>query len=685
MSWVLAIETGGTFTDLFLLGPKGRVLIDKVPSTPEAPEKAAIAALQRGLELANIEANSIARILHGSTVAVNALIERSATPPVLITTQGFRDMLFIARQDKTHNYDMFYRKPEPFTDRARVYEVNGRIGADGSVIEELDLKQVSSIAQRIVDEVGSCSVAVCLLHSYANPVHERAIGELISQRHPELHVTLSSNVCPLHREFERASTTVINAYLRPVVDKYLQGFAEDLRAHHCLVEPLIMQANGGVLPVSETRQLPAGLYLSGPSAAARGAAQLGEQANHPSLISIDVGGTSTDICLITDGETHEAGHGGDFGTVSGQPLNLVMTDIITIGAGGGSIAWIDDGAMLRVGPQSAGADPGPACYARGGTKFTLTDAMLLLGLLADGGELPGGICLSAARAREAGQPLADTLDLDTTALADATYRIAIANMAEAIRSATVHRGLDPRDYALFACGGVGPMVAARVAEELQIDKLLVPPDAGVFSAFGLTAAGLRMDFVRALNVGAPSMNELRGFGDLIDSLQAEAMEAFARLDASLQAVVLILTADARYKGQGYELRVPLDFGVAYKLGSAHVAKRFHDVHKQRYGHSFTDQSIEVTALRMTAAIPATVELSHWRAGNSNLAEDSRRLLLDATPRKAPLVERAHLVENTVVGGAAILVEATTSTLVPAGWRARHDKLGLLHLERSPAS
>ena len=312
------------------------------------------------------------------------------------------------------------------------------------------------------------SIAVCLLHAYANPSHEQLIARIVAERYPDVQVVLSSTVCPVHREFERASTTVINAFLQPVVDRYLQRFAQVVKDGGCSAEPLIMQANGGVLPVAATRERPAGLFLSGPCAAVAGAASLARQAGLPSLITLDVGGTSTDICLVTEGAIHETGHGGAYGSVQNQPLNMVMTDIVTIGAGGGSLAWVDEGGMLKVGPKSAGADPGPACYGRDGGGFTLTDAMLSLGLLGDGACLPGGINLSLDKATGAAQGLMQTLDLSLTELADAVYRVAIANMAEAIRSVTLRRGYDPREYALFACGGAGPLVACALADELEL-------------------------------------------------------------------------------------------------------------------------------------------------------------------------------------------------------------------------
>lgn len=681
MTWTLGIETGGTFTDLFMVGPDGQVFADKIPSTPSAPERAAATAFQRGLALANVAPENVTRLLHGSTVAVNALIERRAAQPGLIATRGFRDMLYIGRQEKTHIYDMFYRKPAPFIDRANVYEVPERTGPDGSIIAAIDRAAVVEVVDRMIAETGVESIAVCLLHAYANPTHERIVGEVIAERHPNVRVVLSSDVCPVHREFERASTTVINAYLQPTVDRYLDRFAQVVREMGCAAEPLIMQANGGVLPVPATRRRPAGLFLSGPSAAVAGAARLALQAGLPSLITLDVGGTSTDICLVTDGEAHETGHGGAYGQVQGQPLNMVMTDIVTIGAGGGSLAWVDEGGMLNVGPQSAGADPGPACYGRGGGGFTLTDATLCLGLLADGAVLPGGIRLSLDAARTAATALMEALGIDLIELAESVYRIAIANMAEAIRSVTVRRGYDPRQYALLACGGAGPMVAAPLAAELDAGSVLVPPDPGVFSAFGLTAAGLRMDFAQAIEQGADAMHDAAAFASLLSALRGEAEQAFCALGVDPVALNLGFTADARYAGQGFELRVPFDPEEAAGTGAAHVATAFHEVHKQRYGHAFMDQTVEITALRLTASSPVPGNLSQWRTRPTGDANGTRTITVDGRQTGARVLDRARLAADRAAPGPALCLEPTTTTLVPPGWAARVDAFGLLHVER----
>jgi N-methylhydantoinase A len=586
-------------------------------------------------------------------------------------------MLFIGRQEKTHIYDMFYQKPLPFIERADVFEVSGRIAADGSEVQAIDRDEVARVVEHLIGQSGTQTIAVCLLHAYANPSHEQAVADVIHERYPHLHVVLSSDVCPVHREFERASTTVINAVLHPVVDSYLSAFADLVAESGCAAAPLIMQANGGVLPVEASRRRPAGLYLSGPSAAVAGAAELARQAGLPSLITLDVGGTSTDICLVTNGEVHESGHGGACGVVQGQPLNMVMTDIVTIGAGGGSLAWVDAGGMLKVGPQSAGADPGPACYARGGDGFTLSDALISLGLLEDGAQLPGGIRLSLAAARKAAQPLMERLGVSHQELAASVYRIAVANMAEAIRSVTVRRGYDPRDYALFACGGAGPLMAGPLASELQVTNVLIPPDPGVFSAFGLTAAGLRMDFARAIEQGSTVVDDEAALAAIVAELTAQARQAFSELGVALDDVEMTFTADARYVGQGFELRVPFGAG---DVTPQQLADRFHKVHEERYGHGFPNQTMELTAIRLSAATAGSELLSQWQSLPSDVGAAERELHVGAASQVVPVRDRAALKVNERLRGPWLCVEATSTTWVPQGWRAGVDRNGLLAIE-----
>ncbi|MGZ0190061.1 MAG: hydantoinase/oxoprolinase family protein, partial [Alphaproteobacteria bacterium] len=406
---IVGIEVGGTFTDLIAINGDGVATIHKTPSTPDDPSRAAITGLNELLAQMGATGADVTELLHGSTIAANALIQRKGANVALITTDGFRDVLFIQRQDKTVVYDMFYQKPAPLLTRDRVFEVEERLAADGSVVTPFNEAQAVEIIDKIVAEDGVDSIAICLLHAYANSAHEQALGRLIAERHPDVFVSLSSDIAPEHREYERMSTTVISAFVRPVVDRYLSRFEEAVRDVGVGNPPLIMLSNGGVAPVEAARQLAANMFLSGPAAAVTGAAATARMIGTPNIISIDVGGTSSDVCLITGGTPETTVKGTSEFSVEGLPLNIIMTDIVSIGAGGGSIAWVDGGGMLQVGPQSAGAMPGPACYGHGGTAFCLTDAMLLMGLLDPRIELPGGIVLDPERSKAASAPLQATL------------------------------------------------------------------------------------------------------------------------------------------------------------------------------------------------------------------------------------------------------------------------------------
>ena len=460
---IVGIEVGGTFTDLIAVLDDGRAVIHKTPSTPDDPSRAAISGFKELLQRLGAKGGDVSELLHGSTIVANSLIQRRGAKVALLTTAGFRDVLFIQRQDKSVVYDMFYQKPAPLISRDMVSDVPERIAANGDIVTPLDEAAVIEKVDRLVREQGVESIAVCLLHAYANPAHERAIGDLIAARYPDIYVSLSSEVAPEHREYERASTLVISAFVRPVVERYLSKFEADAHGVGFQGTPLIMLSNGGVAPVAAARRLAAQMFHSGPAAAVTGAAETAVLAGTPDIITIDVGGTSSDVCLITNGSPETTVKGTSEFNIEGLPLNIAMTDIISIGAGGGSMATIDAGGMLQVGPQSSGAVPGPACYNRGGEQFCLTDAILLLGLLDPGAELPGGIVLDPDLSRAASAPLCERLGLSAVELSERVYRIAAANMAQALRRVSVKRGLDPRRYALFACGGAGPLIAAAVA------------------------------------------------------------------------------------------------------------------------------------------------------------------------------------------------------------------------------
>ena len=678
---IVGIEVGGTFTDLIAVRSSGATVIQKTPSTPHDPSAAAITGLRELLTRVGARGEEIAELLHGSTIAANALIQRRGARVAMLTTEGFRDVLFIQRQDKPVVYDMFYQKPEPLIRRDQVKEISERMAADGSVVIPLDENSVIETVNQLVEEHAIESFAVCLLHAYSNPSHERAIARLIREQHPNVFISLSSDISPEHREYERASTTVISAFVRPVVDRYLSTFQAEVSRTGFTGAPLIMLSNGGVAPVEAARRLAVNMFLSGPAAAVTGAAEIARHAHIPNIISIDVGGTSSDVCLITGGIPQTKVKGSSEFQVDGLPLNIVMTDIVSIGAGGGSITWIDEGGMLQVGPLSAGAEPGPACYGKGGGDFCLTDAFLILGLLDPAIKLPGGICLDPNLSRAAAGPLCIELGLSETELADRVYRIAVANMAQALRRVSVTRGFDPRNYCLFACGGAGPLVATALADEARIPRVLVPPNPGVFSAVGLIGSNLRMDFVHA--EGAITVNDMAAMdlGDLFDTLRQRARATFEALDLDPKILNFELACDARYRGQGYELRVRLDDTQVERDGPTHLAERFHEEHARQYGHGFAERSIELISLRLAAIRPRKPKIEGVYITPTDIDVEDREVHLDGSSIVYPVMDRSNLETDFSSEGPLIVMEKSTSTLVPSGWSVHRDSGGVLHLRR----
>lgn len=678
---IVGIEVGGTFTDLIGISGDGTTTIHKTPSTPDDPSRAAVSGLTELLNRMGASGGDVTELLHGSTIAANALIQRRGGNVALLTTAGFRDVVLIQRQDKASVYDLFYQKPAPLLTRDRIFEIPERIGASGEVVAPLDEAATIALIDRLVEEGGVDSIAVCLLHAYANPAHEQAIGRLAAERHPQVYVTLSSDIAPEHREYERTSTTVISAFIRPVVDRYLSKFSQMTRQIGVGHTPLIMLSNGGVAPVEAARKLAANMFLSGPAAAVTGAAATARALGARNIISIDVGGTSSDVCLITGGAPETTVKGTSEFSVEGLPLNIVMTDIVSIGAGGGSIAWVDGGGMLQVGPQSSGAMPAPACYGHGGKDFCLTDAMLLMGLLDPRIELPGGIRLDPELSRRAAEPLRAEFDLTAIELAERVFRIAASNMAQALRRVSVKRGYDPRDYALFPCGGAGALIATALADEVDIKEVIVPPNPGVFSAVGLSVSDVRMDYVLAEGALLASDLTPSDLAGKLESLRGRARAAFGELDYDAGALNFDFAVDARYRGQGYELRVPVVSGRLEAEGQAYLAESFHAEHARQYGHAFRDRDVEAISFRLSAVHERGGAVTPVKAGAGDLPTGDRQVTLGGETRAYPVLARGALPADFAGQGPVLIVEESTSTLVPPGWRINADVAGVLRLTR----
>jgi N-methylhydantoinase A len=659
----VGVEVGGTFTDLVAIGPGG-VTVTKVPSTPASPDEGAFDALvESGIPL-----DSIDDLAHGSTVATNAVLERKGFRTAFVTTRGFRDILLLQRHGRSRIYDLEYRKPEPVVERAASLEVTERIGADGGVITPLDADAVRRELIPALREGGYQAVAVCLLNGYVNPAHEVALGALIRDALPDVTVSLSHEVTREFREFERASTTTLSAYVQPVIDRYISRFEARLAANGFTGRFSVMQSNGGRLPAGAMRSNAVNALLSGPAAGVIGAARQAGRAGYGNLLTFDMGGTSTDVSVVTGGRPQLTN---EF-EIDGLPIRVPLIDIHTIGAGGGSIVWIDDGGMLRVGPRSAGAVPGPACYLRGGAEPTLTDAHVIRQTVRAEAFLGGRMKIDPEASRAAFEPIAAQFGMSLEEAADSAVQLANANVVRAIQLISTERGLDPRDYVLAPFGGAGPLHAARVAEELGVATIVVPPSAGVISAYGLIASDFTQfsSLTRRVVADGTAADVLRA---AFAEMRTEAVERARamRLEGDLK---LEFTADMRFVGQAFEVPAAFDPGELPGLTAADVAARFREAHHKVYffGGEAT-KPVEFVSFRLGVTLPlAELPLLHeTEAGSAHDGEfdlfDNRRW------QRGRLVGRAHLRVGEEIAGPALLEDPTSTVFLPAGWTATRDE------------
>lgn len=598
MSWSIGVDVGGTFTDFHARDEdSGEDRVLKRPSTPDNPARAIVNGLDELLvQGAGIDAIEVARLAHGTTVATNALIQGKGEPVAVVTTEGFRDLLEIGRQTRPRLYDFQADHPPPLAPRHLRFEVAERIGPDGEVVRALSGEALAAVAAQ-VRESGAASCAVCLLFSFLNPAHERAIGRALEKAVPGLQVSLSSAVQPEFREYERFSTALVNAWLQPTISAYMDSLEEEVGARLPSVRLGINQSSGGLMSVARARAFPVRTALSGPAAGVVGAVHVARAARAADVITLDMGGTSADVCLIRD-------YRADVGVarkIADFPIRLPMVDVHTVGAGGGSIAWFDRDGLLKVGPQSAAAEPGPACYGHGGTAATVTDANLLLGRLSAQGLLGGGMPLDVDAARAAIAPLAERLRFGVERTALGILDIVTATMVRAIRAVSVERGHDPRECALMAYGGAGALHAGLVARELQMNTIVVPPAPGILCAQGLVVADLTEELVRSRRVALDDAG-LGTLRQLMDELWRETLVwfQFEQVDAQHREAELFL--DMRYVGQNFELRVAVcraDGRRAPELPPLEqLALLFNEAHSKMYGYANDGDAVEVVNMRM---------------------------------------------------------------------------------------
>jgi len=647
----LGVDVGGTFTDLVALGG-GRILTAKVPSTPRDQSE----GVMNAIETSKVEAGAI--LAHGMTVATNALLERRGARTALITTDGFRDVLEIARQNRPSLYDLAQDRPPALVPRGLRFTVKERMGPEGELapLEETSLEA----AVAAVEEAEVEAVAVCLLFAFAHPEHERRVGEALREALPDVYVSLSSEVLPEFREYERFSTTTADAYLAPKLAAYLERLAERVEESGS-PPPLIMQSSGGVTSVDDAVSDAAGCVLSGPAGGVVGAAYVGSLGGYTDLLTFDMGGTSTDVAPILSGEAQTTTET----VVAGVPIKLPMVDVHTVSAGGGSIAWADAGGALRVGPHSAGAEPGPAAYDMGGQEPAVTDANLFLGYLADGTELGGEVVLRRNLSEKALATLGEKLGLAAEDVALGTVRVANAEMTRALRIISVERGLDPREFALLAFGGAGGMHACALAEELGMQTVLVPRAGGVLSALGLAISDIRRDYV------SPYLSPLEevdteGFEQRFAQMQSAA-------EGDLDTPEHTRRADLRYRGQSFELTVEAD-------PLEKLERRFHAAHEQRYGYRMEDEAVELVNLRLISTVPVDKpELTEPEAGGE-AGTGEREANFDGEWRAVPVLDRDKMGEGSEVEGPAIVEFRESTCVVRPGWRGVVDGVGTLVLE-----
>jgi len=666
MSYRVAMDIGGTFTDFVVVDEDAGVTrAGKTSTTPASPEQGVLEGLGDFVP----DLPEISFIVHGTTVGLNAFLERKGTRVLLLMTAGVRDAYSIARHDRKELYTLQYRKPQRLVPRRDVYEVVERLRWDGSVETELDEATLQPLIDAVRQEEIE-AVAVCLIHAYVNPVHELRVRELLEQACPGLSVTLSHEIAREWREYERASTAVLNAYVAPRVEGYLQKLEGELARRG--VEPAlhVMQSNGGITTAAKARQQPVQTLLSGPVGGTIGGAALSKVTRRPNLLCIDMGGTSFDLSLIVDGRPTVSTET----ELEGLPILMPLVDIHTIGAGGGSLAWLEAGG-LRVGPQSAGAVPGPACYGRGGTQPTVTDANLHLGRLDPEFFLGGRMHLDADAAAGALSAIGSELGLDDATFAEGMLAIVNANMADAMRTITVKQGIDPRDYSLVAFGGAGPMHAVWLAQELEIKEVVVPWSPGTFSAWGMLQTDIRHDVVRSFYRPLGSLDGGAPVADVYAELQLEGAELLAGEGMGEQDRYFARSADMRYVGQEYTVTVP----IGAEIDLAAIDASFHEQHRIRYGHSTPGAPVEFVNLRLAAFGRIAGEAAPFTAsGRSEPAViGERHVLFGGEEHATEVVRRDLLRPGDRQRGPAVIEEDGSTTVVPPGWAVEVDGHGNL--------
>ncbi|MDX2159613.1 MAG: hydantoinase/oxoprolinase family protein [Hyphomicrobiaceae bacterium] len=692
MAWRIGVDIGGTFTDVALVDEgSGRIGVAKAPTTPRNFAEGVLSALEMAMRRYGVEANDVGLLAHATTVVTNALLEEKGARAALVTTRGFRDVLELRRSARADLYDLFQDAPATLIPRRRRLEITERIGADGSIVTPLSDAEIDGLIAEIRAHKVE-AIAVSLLFSFLNPEHERRLGARLRAAFPSLPVYLSSEVLPEIREFERTSTTAVCAYVGPILASYLERLERATEAKG-LPRLYVMGSNGGVFEAAEGVAMPAMAVESGPAAGVVAAALAARQTSRLDMLSFDMGGTTAKASLIRDGryETtpeYEVGGGASgnrwmHGT--GHPIRVPVIDLAEVSAGGGSIAWVDRAGALRVGPRSAGAEPGPVCYGRGGTEPTVTDCNLALGRLDKGSLLAGDLPIDFAAAERAviGK-LAKPLGITATEAAAAVVEVVNHAMAEALKIVSVERGHDPRELSLLAFGGAGPLHAAALAAELGMPEVICPPIPGAFSALGLVGSDLKRDYVRTLYT-TTAVADPAGMEAAFASLEAEGTAMLDRARVPAERRRFVRTIDARYERQSYELSVPVPPGAVSAGSVASLADAFHARHRQTYGHDNPAEPVQIVSLRVSAigTIPVLGVRQQPAAAGSDFRKGYRAVTFRGIGSPmATIADRARMPAGAVLAGPAVIEALESTILVPPGWTAAMDGEGFVRLARA---
>jgi len=670
----IGIDTGGTNTDVVMSNIEtGEIYLTKTPTTPSRVIDGVLNGISKVTEIAGISSKEINELIYGTTIVVNMIAQKEAEATALITTNGFRDVLDIGRAYRDKNiYDIFMDKPEPLVKRELRYEVTERINFMGQIIEPLDEIEVYNIIEDLkLKKIRS--VAVCLLHSYANPIHERKIKEIILKEWPDAYLSISSDINPQFREYERTSTTVINAYMMPNMASHLVEFEEEMEREDMHPKLYIMQGNAGVMTFNTAVEKPVSVSDSGPIAGIIAANYVAKLAGIENIITLDMGGTSCDVSLIQNNTMKFATDS----CVEGYPISIPTVDLDFIGAGGGSIAWYDAGGALKVGPMSSGAKPGPICYGKGGTKPTVTDANLMTGRIRPEIFLEDIDNVMEKTGQGILEQIAIPLGMNMTEAAEGIIQIVNSNMISAIKLVSVQRGYDPREFTLVAFGGAGGLHAGKLAEELEIPTVLIPYSPGTFCALGLALADIKHDYVHTKLLTREQVKSMILNG-IYSKLERQGVEGLEQEKVPQDHRMLVRTCDIRYFGQAFELSVPIPTGDLDESDIVNIAEKFHQLHEQIYGHAMREDPIEFVNYRVSAVgqlkKPNLSQHEKWKTGISTFEEQHGEAIFDGKTYDVLILDRNSLDIGAEISGPAIIGEMGATIVVYPGHRALVDKM-----------